>query len=292
MKLSIGTAQFGMSYGISNYSGQISLPDAKEILQFAYENDISDLDTAAAYGEAEANLGQIGIQNFRITTKLARLPNPVLSGDVSVSAWVRSETLKSLQLLGQNEVYGLLLHQPADLFGNHGKALLHALEDVKSSGLTQKLGISVYDSVNLPGLMALKNWDLVQAPLNIFDRRLQHSGWLDRLKDKGVEIHSRSVFLQGLLLTEMNTRPQKFKQWQSIWNEWDGWHTNRKQTKIGTCLAYISSVKQVDRVVIGVDSLVHLKEIITQLKSAGSLDWPNLAIFPPQLLDPSRWSEL
>jgi aryl-alcohol dehydrogenase-like predicted oxidoreductase len=220
VKLALGTVQFGLDYGIANQSGQVSLTQASEVLALARLHGIADLDTAIAYGDAEARLGQMGVQGFRVVTKLPQLPAALPAGVADAGVWAKAQLAASLQRLGLGGVYGLLLHSSADLVGPQGLALVQALVDLQDEGLVQKLGISIYAPSELDAVMTLARWDLVQAPFNLVDRRLQTSGWLQRLKDLDVEIHTRSAFLQGLLLTRAEVLPPKFLPWLALWQRW------------------------------------------------------------------------
>src|SRR3989338_1375415 len=196
MRLAIGTAQFGLHYGIANQGGQVTRSAAKAMLQLAAENGIDTLDTAIAYGESETCLGEVGTQGFKLVTKLPAVPDDC----ADVSGWVQEQVAASLARLGVNVVYGLLLHRPEQLLRSEGKALYHTLQNLKETGQVQKVGISIYAPSELEVLTKQYCFDLVQAPFNLVDCRLHTSGWLKRLKDEGVEIHTRSAFLQGLLL--------------------------------------------------------------------------------------------
>lgn len=288
MKLALGTVQFGLDYGIANQSGQVSLAQASEIMALACLHGIKDLDTAIAYGDAEARLGQIGVMGFRVVTKLPPLP----AGAADAGLWVKAQLAASLQRLGLGGVYGLLLHSSADLLGPQGLALVQALEDLQDEGLVQKLGISIYAPSELDALMTLARWGLVQAPFNLVDRRLQTSGWLQRLKDLGVEVHTRSAFLQGLLLTRAEALPPKFLPWLALWQRWQAWQSVTACSALGACLAFAQSFPEVDRVVVGVDGPAHLQGILAALREPVPPYWPDIASDDDRLVNPSRWTEL
>ena len=97
-------------------------------------------------------------------------------------------------------LYGLMLHRPEQLLGPYGEEIMSALLSLKKSGTVQKIGISVYSPDEFTELFSEYDFDIVQCPFNLIDRRLVNSGWLAKLKALGVEVHVRSSFLQGLLL--------------------------------------------------------------------------------------------
>lgn len=288
MKLSLGTVQFGLPYGIANQSGQVSRAKAAEIISLARSYGVGDIDTAIAYGDSEAALGQIGVQDFRVVTKLPPLPAQV--GDVE--AWARDQLSGSLRRLGVESVHGLLLHRASDLLGADGGALFRALEGFKANGQVRKIGVSIYSPDELGDVFARGALDLVQAPLSLVDRRLLSSGWLKRLKDQQVEVHTRSAFLQGLLLTPTDGLPAKFSRWSKIWQAWDQWQISTGCSALKACLAFPKSFDEVDRVVVGVDSPEHLIQIHDALRTSFGGEWPHIESDDDWLVNPSRWADL
>jgi aryl-alcohol dehydrogenase-like predicted oxidoreductase len=287
-RLALGTVQFGLPYGVANKTGQITRLVAKPMFKMASENGIDTLDTAIAYGESETCLGDVGVNEFKVVTKIPLVPNDC----IDVGDWVRKQVNESLSRLGVNSVYGLLLHNPSQLLGKNGKVLYQVLHKLKSEGYVQKIGISIYSIAELETLMPHFYFDLVQAPLNIFDRRFSESGWLNRLKDNHVEIHVRSVFLQGLLLMTEANMPEKFSPWSDLLKQWHKWLRHHNVSAIKACLAYPLSFSEIDRIIVGVDSVNQLKEIIAATESSMSCDLPDLYCEDEKLINPSFWEYL
>lgn len=285
-RLALGTAQFGLNYGIANRQGQVGLVECRAILDLARENGIDLLDTAIAYGQSEASLGSVGVNGWRVVTKLPSHPEAC----TDVAAWVREQVNASAARLGVSRLYGLLLHRPAQLLRESGQVLYAALCRLKSENVVEKIGISIYSADELEKLCANYVFDLIQAPFNVLDRRLINTGWLARLHSQGVEIHVRSIFLQGLLLMPPETRPQAFARWQPIWQNWDSWLEEHQLTPLQACLHYALSFSEIAQVVVGVDSSTQLKQII---KDAGGCFPPLPEAFrtnDTDLLDPARWA--
>jgi aryl-alcohol dehydrogenase-like predicted oxidoreductase len=134
--------------------------------------------------------------------------------------------------------------------------------------------------------------DLVQAPLNLMDRRLVDSGWAKQLKDANIELHTRSAFLQGLLLMPAHQRPLKFKRWSDVWAVWDDWLLETNLTPLEACLRYLNSIHEIDRIVVGVDTEVHLLQIVKA--SQGYLEsMPNFRDrLDARLINPAAWPKL
>lgn len=288
-KLTIGTAQFGLNYGINNPNNKLKHPDMRSIINCARNNHISFIDTAISYGNSEKNLGKIGVKDFKIISKLPKLPNKILD----VKFWVIDQTKASIKKLNTKKLHGLLLHNPSDLFGPHGKNIIEALKELKMSGLVSKIGVSIYDPKELNDIFSLLKFDIVQSPLNIVDRRLLNSGWLSRLKDKGVEVHVRSIFLQGLLLIHRDKIPLKFEKWYKIWDSWVLKLEKNKLNAVSVCLNYLLSIPEIDRIIIGVDNVTQLKEIIS-MRNIEILkdDWSCMESYDQSLINPSNWKNL
>lgn len=288
MKLALGTVQFGLPYGIANQVGQVTRPEAKVMLQLAAANGMDTLDTAIAYGESEVCLGEVGTQDLKLVTKLPAVPD----GCADVSGWVQEQVAASLARLGVSAVSGLLLHRSEQLLGKDGKALYQALQGLKEAGLVEKVGVSIYAPMELEALNSRYPIDLVQAPFNLVDRRLHTTGWLKRLKDDGVEIHTRSVFLQGLLLMPQSAIPAKFAPWAELWDKWHNWLARHSVTAVQACLAYPLAFPEIDRVVVGADSKIQLEQLIGAALSVVPDDLPDLCCEDENLVNPARWPKL
>ncbi len=287
-RLALGTAQFGLDYGVANSVGPVTFCNASNIICEARLNSVDTLDTAIAYGASEAMLGQVGVESWNVITKLPALP----ADCPRVSAWVTGQIEQSICRLGVRQLQGVLLHRPDDLFGENGSSLAKALEGLKAGGLTRQIGVSIYGPEQLEKLTATMAFDLIQAPLNILDRRLVASGWARKLKDKGTEVHVRSAFLQGLLLMPSDQRPAKFSFSSEIWLEWSRWLERTGLTPLQACLAYVLGIAEVDKVVVGVDSLEQLNQIFIASSSVlQSLpNWPQE--IDMKLINPSYWEHL
>ena len=291
MKLALGTAQFGLKYGIANLAGQITRPEAKAMLQLALASDIDVLDTAIAYGESETCLGEVGTQGFKLVTKLPALPVDC----VDVYAWVQQQVNASLSRLGVTAVYGLLLHRPEQLLGPYGVALYQALKTLKDNGQVIKLGVSIYSPSELSALIPHYHFDLVQAPLNLIDRRLHSTGWLRRLKEDGVEVHTRSVFLQGLLLMARVDIPSRLSSWNGLWKTWHQWLSDHDESAIQASLMFPLSFPEIDRVVVGADSVSQLEQIVyavSRRQKNDLPDLPDLQCEDENLINPANWASL
>jgi aryl-alcohol dehydrogenase-like predicted oxidoreductase len=288
MKLGLGTVQFGVPYGITNTVGQVNPSQAQAIIQRAYAAGIGTLDTAIAYGSSETVLGDIGVGSWKVVTKLPAVPDRC----DDISSWLNAQVGASLARLKLVRLHALLLHRPAQLLEEIGPELNAALQTLKGKGIVDKIGVSVYGTAELESLFAKYTFDLVQAPLNIVDRTLVDSGWAQRLKNEGIEIHTRSAFLQGLLLVPHTKRPTKFNRWEYIWTEWDRWLEATGLTPLQASLRWTNTLDSIDKVIVGVESVTQLDQIL----AAHEGPLPSLPQFRPlhddRLIKPATWNQL
>ncbi len=285
-RLALGTAQFGLDYGVANKYGQVPEEEVGAILDLCRSNRVNTLDTAIAYGESESSLGKLRVDGFKVVTKLPALPKSCLN----IAAWVQEETAASMIRLRVTKIYALLLHHPQDLFGPFGENIYHALQDLKTGGLVEKIGVSIYDPSDIDKILKKFSVDIVQAPFNLIDRRLYESGKLSQLKDLEIEVHVRSIFLQGLLLMPIEKIPHQFSKWGDLWTLWNQWLNEVNLTALEACLAYALSFKEIDKIVVGTDNLLQLKQLISLAsKSKPLLDFPDLRSSCEDLINPSRW---
>jgi len=284
-RLALGTAQFGMSYGIANKSGQVTQIEGKAILDIASGNRIDTLDTAIAYGESEASLGTIGVEYFKVVTKLPLIPESL----IDIEGWITEEVEASLKRLCVSSLYGLLLHRSWQF---ENASVRDALKRLKERGTVEKIGVSIYSPDELDNIFESGLIDIVQAPLNIVDRRLVTSGWLQCLHRQGVEIHTRSAFLQGLLLMPRTSIPDRFSVWNHIWDIWHDWLASKKVSTVEACLGYALSFPEVDRVVVGVETAVQLGELLNASCKTMNIDFPEIASTDERLINPSFWTSL
>lgn len=287
-KLSIGTAQLGSRYGISNIQGKTSDKEAGRILRFAEQVGIETLDTAVAYGESEDVLGRLSVEKWNVISKL-----PVVPFDcVDVKNWGINQVSNSLSRLRVSSLYGLLLHRPSQLLDTNGDKIYQLLQVLKKDGFVKKIGISIYNTSELDVLVKNYEFDIIQAPFNVFDNRLLKSGWLAKLASLNVELHARSIFLQGLLLMPLNNRPARFLRWQDRWLMWDEWLRENNLSPLQACINHVLSIKEIKNIVVGIENLNQLKEVVNSLNDKAPEIPQELYVNDDDLLNPSKWDLL
>jgi aryl-alcohol dehydrogenase-like predicted oxidoreductase len=289
-KISLGSVQFGTDYGVNSVNGQVKPDEVEKILRYAQSKDIDLLDTAPAYGSSEQILGMADVSNFKVITKTRHFGGHEIShNDILL---LNDDLHNSLKVLKQESVYGILVHNAGDLLKPGGRKIFDQLQKFKQTGKVKKLGVSVYDSNELRPILDIFELDIVQLPLNIMDRRMIDNGMLSSLRSKNIEVHARSVFLQGLLLMTEENRPKKFNRWSALWKGWHGWLYDNRISGLEATIRYAISLPEISKVVVGVETVKQLKEIF--LASAGVLpEIPReLSTEDPNLLNPSNWARL
>jgi len=279
-KLALGTVQFGLDYGVANHTGQVKAGEARRILDYSKKNKIKTLDTASAYGESERVLGEIGVNDYEIITKTSSLTNNVQE--------VVDNLYKSLDNLKTNRVEGLLIHDTCDVQNKWFDDLFGKLRVLQNEGLIGKIGFSTYMPEQIDFLLRNFEFELIQLPFNVFDVRLLDGGQLNKLQIKGVVVHARSVFLQGLLVNFDNL-PDYFRVWEKQFQEYQSIVSESRLSLLEYALNFVLNIPQIDKVLVGVTSESQLNEIVNAVKSL-----PKLKAYPVDdinLLNPSLWSK-
>jgi aryl-alcohol dehydrogenase-like predicted oxidoreductase len=289
-KLALGTVQFGLDYGVSSTTGKVKPEEVGKILNYAHSAGISLLDVAPAYGNSEKVLGNANVDRFKVVTKTRHFDSfEINNKDVEL---LRKDFACSLLDLKQNSVYGVLVHNADDLLKPGSQKLFDQLQALKKAKKIKKIGVSVYDHNQLQSILDNFDIDLVQLPFNILDKRLINSGMLAKLYSKGIEVHARSVFLQGLLLMSEQNRPNKFNRWSVLWKIWHEWLNDNRITALKATTRYAVSMPEISRVLVGVDATDQLMEIVAA--SSGVLPKIPDELFTDDadLLNPSNWGKL
>lgn len=283
-KIGIGTLQFGLDYGIANTEGKLKDLEIKKIRKIAKFNNINTVDTANVYGNSEERLGYLGFSNFKLVSKL-----PVTAPPVDRFNWVLKNVKRSLKKMNVERLHGMHVHNTKYLLDKNGYKIYNGLVKAKKRGLINKIGVSVYTIQELKKIISKYKIDLVLIPFNIFDQRTIKSNILKELKDRNIEIHTRTTFLQGLLLLEGRKIPDKFKKYKKYFDNWNKIQKKIKIPKFEICLKYALSNKYIDRVIVGIDNSKQFKLLI---KAAGYLKIDIKSIDASKeidLINPSKW---
>ena len=286
-KLSLGSVQWGSSYGISNINGQTEANEVSKILNEARLKGIKLIDTATSYGTAESVLGNYDLNFFSIVTKTPSFEKSIIT-KLDTEKLI-SKFKQSLKKLYIKSCYGLLLHHKKEIFKDGGENLIFALNELKSKGLVKKIGLSIYDSTKINEVVEKLKPDIIQLPLNVFDQRVIQDGTLKYLKSNNIEIHARSIFLQGLLLMPYEKIPIFFKKWSHKFKEWERICLEKKMNFVEVALNFVINQKDVDYCIIGIESLKQLRQCILATEKTIKIDVSELACKDIELINPTNW---
>tara|TARA_Y100001968_G_scaffold307221_2_gene324847 strand:+ start:33138 stop:34043 length:906 start_codon:yes stop_codon:yes gene_type:complete len=295
-QLCLGTVQMGLNYGITNSKGKVSSQEVIKILEFASSNNINFLDTAQAYGSAEYSIGKCSPLNssFKIISKMPSQSKENWPFNKEIE-WEKS-LFKSLKNLNVESLDSLLLHQPKDLVHPQGERLRDWLKSLQERELVRRIGVSIYAESDLDRL-PLDDLKLVQLPLSLYDQRFLNNGTIDYLISKGISVHIRSIFLQGLILSPWQKWPT-FLSSEFIEHHKKLVHKIERNDSnlLDLALGFVHLCRDVEAVVFGVTSIEELNniyqswnkideydELIKNIISDG-WEWKNI-----KELDPRNW---
>lgn len=282
-KLTLGASSWGNDYGLFNPLG-IDSKEVNQILQLAARSGITRIDTAPDYGESEIVIGFANATDFQIYSK------------VSAASWQRDgqdpniSIHESLKRLGAKKFAGLMFHSSSSIF-NAPKESIRFMQEVVGSGVASKWGVSVYEVEEVERLLGFCKPDFIQLPSSLADRRFVHSGMISQLSEASIEVHTRSILLQGLILQGPGTirdGPRGLTNWAY---EFEKFSSDCGLSKLHLALLYNLTNSEVSEVIVGVNSLAHLEALLETLeKSAKTPDFDKLPhIEEIDIIDPRRW---
>ena len=283
-KLGLGSAQFGLDQ-TTLVRGRAPKAEARDILDIAARAQLPVLDVDGHSGVAEAALGESLPRPtpFRISISTVR---PDRGPD-----YVEAEARATLRRLGVEQADAILVPCAADLFGPHGMARWNRLRAMKDAGLTRKIGVSVFASDDPLGVARRFRPDIVQAPASLLDQRLLIDGTLAALAGLGIEVHLRSIFLNGLLFLPPDRAPTHLKAAASRISRARRLIAEGRSDPLQAALGFALSRVEAATVLVGVTSAAELSAVIAAASSPPpDLDWDEMAIDDPVALDPRAWA--
>ena len=277
-KICIGTANFGLAYGLSNKYQQLQFSEVNRIIKLAKTVGITTVDSAFNYGSSHTVLKKFDLSKFELVTKI-KICNNFNPKDV----------IKDLEQIGQYKTITLLIHNAYELNLETLKRILYELQSLKDQKFIDKIGLSIYEPEILEPLEDLDLYDSVQFPLNVFDQRIIDTGWLQKLKGSGVELVARSIFFQGVLLMPIHSLPNYFKRWRHLFERWINFLNETKQSPYETAVEFINSVKELDKIVVGLDTATQLRQLISKKENKKYKRFDANNFRDPNLLNPYLW---
>jgi len=300
-KLTLGTAQLGLNYGIANTNGKPDHRKSNEILKVAADNGVNCFDTAPSYGDSERIIGSFlsSCHHFSeppiIVTKLPpiSLNDKVTSSDVY--HLVRECVTKSAEQLQIKRIPIYLLHRASDV-NAYGGLAIESLLKLKAEGLIEILGVSVYAPEEVECALKIGVIEAIQIPINIFDHRLIRTGLLSQLKDRNFIVFARSIFLQGLFFLDARNLPSGFALAENPLRRLQKLSHDREIGIAELALAFVRDLSGITSVVIGAETPKQVLEDIGLMKSpplSSELTEEIMSLFsnlPLELINPSLWN--
>jgi len=281
-KLILGTAQFGLNYGINNVYGKPSEQTVGSLLDYARTKGILILDTADAYGDASQIIGRYHQtrQKFSINTKFKK-------GTSNLSAQLGA----SMKALNIDYVNVYFFHEFKDFISY--PSVRNQLDELKKNGKIKKTGLSVYDNNEFLEAINSEYIDVIQIPFNLLDNYSKRGDLIMLAKKKGKELHVRSVFLQGLFFKKVSNLPLKIRPLGSylkvLHKLADEINVSIEQLALG----YVLQHSEIDNVIIGVDTMDQLKHNIEMIENKISEDIvkkiDKINVKETMLLYPKNW---
>ena len=275
-KICIGTAQFMANYGLPNNLNKKE-KNFSNLIEYARKLKINYIDTAINYKNCHSLLGKIGVNDFKIITKIE------LKENFSEYQFLKSIE-KSLNDLKVDNLYSILIHHQNKLINK--KNVISFTKSLNKFFRVKKIGLSIYNEEELYYYLNLYNFDLVQVPLNLFNQTFIEK---KLFQFKNIEFHARSVFLLGILIQNFNDLPEYFKQFQDHFSNYDKLIDKNKFKKYDACLTFVFNNKMIDKLVIGFDNLNQLKALLNFNKIKHRINYSKFASNDLDLIDPRRW---
>lgn len=285
-KLILGTAQFTGNYGYEiKKKNKINV---KKILSNYKKKNFKYLDTSINYQKVDKKIGLVQ-NNWKIITKINFSNNEIENNNENK---LFDSIIKSLVNSKKNigiEKFDSLLIQNFDALKIRNKIkLFRTLTRIKKKKFFNKIGVSIYNFCKLRENIEKFNLNIIQCPYNILDRRIENKFLLKIIKKKKIEIHARSIFLQGILLNNPSNLPKKFRKYEKILVKFHQWATVRNFNKIDLLISFILNNKNINKIIIGIQNLKQLNQIMNhkflKIKIPSNLQTKNL-----KLIDPTKW---
>jgi aryl-alcohol dehydrogenase-like predicted oxidoreductase len=285
-KIILGTVQLGIPYGINNHTGKPDRLTAHKLLQTAWDGGICLLDTAESYGNAQEIIGDYHSaqsNRFNVITKLQYSKDP---------DGLLQSVLNDLELLKVDTLYGFMFHH-LDLFKRNPKNLKDLIR-LKNDGKIQRIGVSVYTNEDIEFILNYPEINLIQMPYNMLDNWYQRGEYVRLAKDNGIEIHVRSVFLQGLFFKPLSDLPPKLRPLRTYLRQLQELCCHYQMTMEMGAMAYALGRPEFDRVLMGVDTPEQLSGNLNQINQLSLTDEflksvDAIQVADTELLSPVNW---
>lgn len=280
-KIIVGTANFGNPYGL--LKSRISKKNFIKICNYYKKKNVNlILDTAFSYKSFEI-LGPLLLnRRVKIISKF-----PIIKKKLSENE-IERIIVKNLKKLKQKSFYAILIHHTKILNNYNGKLIFKVLKKMKKKGLIKKIGFSIYEPKELKKFYKKFKPDILQIPLNLFNQDFVYDKYFQKLNKKNLEIHARSIFLQGLLLKKSH-RVKKNKILNDHISNYNNWLYENKIQSLSATLSFANKFKFIDKFVLGISRFSEFKEIVNLKPLLKKIDYGSLISDNRKIIDPRKW---
>ena len=296
-RLCIGTVQFGMDYGVQGGT-RPAVEDAVRMLDYATQNGVDAIDTAAAYGTAEDVVGEFlsrGTLPRDAVQVISKFGTNIFDGASAASYAERLRTAAeaSLKRIRSDYLDAYICHVPT---ATGDQAIIEAMAALKESGLVRHVGFSVYDPDQVQACLAADAVDFIQSPFSFLDRRMETSGALAAARAKGVDLHTRSAFVQGLMLMDVAKIPERLAATRPVIRDLEAACAEAGLSRCALALAFVKANPNISHLVFGVDNMAQLKEIVADFDRSVDSDAlksvaDRFAAVDPSIFLPNNWKK-
>jgi len=287
-KLSLGTVQFGLDYGIANSNGKPLQKDVDRIIEYVSNNGINCFDTAQAYGNSEQVLGE-SLKNIDEKIVISKLKSNIFRENLNINI------TKSLKNLNLSSLFGLLLHDSDILYdwkSEDTKSVNHLIDSKK----IKYFGVSIYTSRDFELAIENENIKFIQIPFNLFDQRAYKENWFEKAKKNNKLIFIRSIYLQGLLLMEKNKVPSNLESAKKYLDILDKYCKKLNITRNELSLSFVDTIAKDSMILFGCENITQAEENIKNYNNLNKLDveiiynlTEELSAINEKIYNPTKW---
>jgi len=301
-KITLGTAQLGMNYGIANINGKPDFNDAFNLLDYSWKNGINTYDSSPLYGNSEEIIGSFISANIKekktliVISKLSKIDKKLDPTYDNYYKFIKKNIMKSLNTLKINCIPIYLLHHAPDIYIKDG-LVIRCLNQIKKEGLIKRIGLSIYNIKEAEKALKFREIDIIQSPLSIFDHRLIDFGLLKKFHKFGYLIFARSIYLQGLFLLSPEKLPDYLKIAKKPLLKLRGFAKEFSIDIAKLAFLYVRDVPEITSLVIGVENKNQLvnnlkfldeKPLTSEIFKNISEEFCDLS---EKIINPSLWNQ-
>lgn len=286
-KIILGSAQLIKNYGISN-SKATTKQNFFKLLDNCVKRGIKIIDTSDSYENAQEIIGKYKKCKFEIITKYY-FKNKM--NKKYYEKIIKKNLSNTKAAIGFHTLHAVLIHNIHQIDKNSLSLISNLLVQMKKKRLINKIGISIYNQEDLQKITNLKLIDILQVPINVLDRTFTKKKFLNKIKLHNIELHGRSIFLQGLLLMKPIQIKKRIKLPNyNIFKKWHSYTKKSLENKILTCLSFVLKIRQLDYCVIGFNSSNQLDKLMQLILKDKIYFKPSFKTQNKKIINPQNWN--